>query len=68
MKENPWIQILFAAVSAYYFGYLYGRKETLSGMQPGQVIIDGQAYVVPQNVYNTISGLVGYSGKSVKIL
>jgi len=57
--NRDWFNILLAAVSAFYFGYLHGRREAESGVKPGEIIIEGKRIKVPASVYDTIKRLTG---------
>jgi hypothetical protein len=59
MDNRNWFHILIAAVSAFYFGYLYGRREAESGVKAGEIVIEGKRIQVPASVYETIKRLAG---------
>jgi hypothetical protein len=56
-RENLFA-VLLAAVTAYYFGWLSGTKNAIAGVKPGEIVIDGQKYLIPSEVYNQIKGLI----------
>ena len=51
-----WSSILLAAVSAYYFGWVQGKKEVTT--QAGEIVIGGQKFLVPRNIYDQIQSLI----------
>lgn len=42
-----WGSVILAALSAWYFGWLAGRKETLTGLIPGEITIENQKILIP---------------------
>lgn len=59
MNRNNWFNVLLAAVSAFYFGYLHGRKEAEKGLKPYEIVIEGKRITVPASVYENIKKIVG---------
>lgn len=52
--ERNWFQVLLAAASAFYFGWVYGQTHT--GVQ--EIIIEGQKIQVPKEIYDQVKGML----------
>lgn len=54
--DFPIVPVLLAAVSAWYFGWVTGRKEAEQGVPYREVIVEGQSFRIPAVVYDAIFG------------
>ncbi|MFH1399001.1 MAG: hypothetical protein ABIG95_02730 [Candidatus Woesearchaeota archaeon] len=52
----PILPVLLAALSAWYFGWVTGRKESEQGIPYREIIIEGQSFRIPAIVYDAILG------------
>ncbi len=53
MKDRNWTHILLAAVSAFYFGWLYSKKET---EPPYELQIGNENILLPSVVGKLLGG------------
>jgi len=56
--EVGWGSVIIAALSAFYLGYLHGRKETIAGLKPREIIIEGHKIIIPSAVYEQLSKFI----------
>lgn len=56
--EVGWGSVILAALSAFYLGWLKGREETIAGLKPGEINIEGKKILIPSGIYTQISKFI----------